>query len=246
MSFSISGVILTDYIINNQVQTLSSYIYNYISPTIDIFKDHNSFVSTGIYGNFYNYDYIDLSYNVIIPADSYIQRNLSISGNIYCSSLYNYIANQYVSNNTLTESINTLNNDLNNNITNQITQVIYSISGIITVDLLEYTKNITFNDYKQSNDLNITSLSGLIYNYKQSNDSNILSLTNLINDINIPVIPSDLVNKLSFDLYANSLSGSILTLNTKTNLLANALNSLINGPPSTDIINKNLIHMLIH
>ena len=137
MSVSISGLTLSDYINNTEHQTLSSYIYNYIPQTVDYLKDHNNFVSTAIYGNFYNYDYTDLSNNVIVPANSYIQRDISISGNIYCSSLYD-------------------------NIANQIAQTIYSISGIITLDLLEYTKNITFNNYKVSNDLYVISLSGSI------------------------------------------------------------------------------------
>ena len=214
MSLTISDYTsISDYVISKSEQTLSSYVYNYNEPTTNIFIDHNYFVSTGIYGKFYNYDYLDLSNNIIISAGSYIQRDISISGNLYCTNLYNYLANQYVTNTTLD---------------NRITQTISSISGIITVDLLEYTKNTTFYNY-------ITSLSGSL---------NIL-YTNFQN-LNIPIVPSDLVNKITFDLYINSLSGSILSLNNNYDSLLTTLNNLNIPVIPSDLVNKPTFDLYIN
>ena len=229
---------ISDYVIFKSEQTLSSYVYNYNEPTTNIFIDHNYFVSTGIYGKFYNYDYLDLSNNIIISAGSYIQRDISISGNLYCTNLYNYLANQYVTNNTFntqTASLNESINIINNNVANQIAQTIYSISGIITADLLEYTKNITFNNYQQSNNLYVTSLSGSIQN-----------LYTTLQNLNIPVIPSDLVNKTTFDLYVSSLSGSVLSLNNNYDSLLTTLNNLNIPTIPTNLVNKTTFDLYVN
>ena len=115
---TISGYMtLSNFIIYNPIYTISEIIY--MQPSSTSFLDHNYFRSTGIYGSFYKFDYLDISKSIITKANVYIQRDLSISGNVYCSSLYNYI-------------------------NSQITQTYMALSGIITVDLNQYVKIIHF------------------------------------------------------------------------------------------------------
>lgn len=218
-SSTISGneITLSNYIIPPKSNTLSSYIYNYNKPTTNFFIDHNYYVSTGIYGNFYNYDYLDISKNVIIQAKSYIQRDISISGNIYCTNLYNYIANQYVSNQTLNQTITTI----NNNIASQLTNAINSISGVITVDLLQYVTNTSFSNYQQSTNAYIISLSGSIQNL-------LVTLQNLN-------ITRDIINGTTFNLYITSLSGTIYN---NYNSLTNIIYNLVDKPTFNLYVNS--------
>ena len=70
---TISGnyISLSNYIITNPPVTISSYLSNYQTPNTNYYIDHNYWISSGVYGKFYNYDYTDLSNNIIISANSY-------------------------------------------------------------------------------------------------------------------------------------------------------------------------------
>ena len=115
------------------------YPYTYTTPTTNFYIDHNYYVSTGVYGNFYNYDGYDASNNIIL-ANSFIQRDISISGNVYCTSLYNYIDNKILN------------------------SLITSVSGIVSIDMSQYLTMSSFIYYKSSNDLYLNSISGSLNN----------------------------------------------------------------------------------
>ena len=165
------------------------YPYNYTMPTTNFYIDHNYYVSTGIYGNFYNYDGHDASNN-IIQANSYIQRDISISGNLYCTSLYTYIDNQILN------SYNTL-------------------SGVITLDISSFVYYTAANDlYKTSISDSIYSLYNTIHSLNIPTDlvtiSSFIYTTNSVSGsifaINNKLINYTLSSTLSNYTLASALS----------------------------------------
>ena len=180
--------------------TLSGYIYD-INNILDLFNKLFQQIQptrTSISGNItipprlitlsgYLVDYTDISnyYITYIPPPMstkggfFLNEDISISGNLYCSSLYNYINDQYnslnINYNILNVGQDALNDDYNrlninvdylNNyvisLSGKINNINKNLSNNVYTSLSGYITNLSLNNLPTYND--IFSLSGRITN----------------------------------------------------------------------------------
>jgi hypothetical protein len=193
-----------------QATTIVNFKFRIFAQVLTTISGYiNKFQSSNIYGNFNNIDYLGTNklYPISINANGYFQRNLSISGNIYCSNNINNIPLNYF-------------NGLTSNIQNQIdtnniyaTNSINSLSGKIYYNSNYELNLINTNNIYATNSIN--SLSGLIYI-----NSNLLNLINTNN-----TYATNSINSLSGLIYTNN-NNSLNLINTNNIYATNSINSL--------------------